>query len=107
MDTLGNLFDLRRDSAESFAKYRTRFGTVLLSLRNISSTLSQSMVFIRALKSLIVSAPRRASMLTVLCSHGKQHIPAHLEYSPIWLFGLYSDASDSAATKQTPHTGEG
>ena len=89
MTEMDKLFSLKRDSMETVQAFWTRFDTQLANLEGSASSLTDDLLFIRALKSLNLSYSQRANLLSMMEGRGFNHSLANLRKCSILLLGVY------------------
>ena len=73
--------------------FRLKFEAILQALEGSSSQLSESFLFIRALKSLNANQTQRSPLMAFLECRNMKRTWSNLKKATIELFGVYSEAS--------------
>ena len=90
---MDKLMELRRSAEENVISFWLKFEYILQALDGCSSQLSESFLFIRALKSLNVNQMQRSSLMTFIECQNLNHTWPNLKKASVKLFGIYAEVT--------------
>ena len=94
---MDKLMDLRRSADENVISFWMKFESILQALDGCSSQLSESFLFIRALKSLNVNQVQRSSLMTFIECQNLTHSWPNLKKASVKLFGIYTEVASKGS----------
>ena len=104
MEEMDKLFELRREKHESIQEFWAKFDVLISHLEGSAAMLSDSLLFIRALRSLNINAQQRMSLIGLMDCRALPHSLQNLRTCSLQFFGVYS--SLKTKEERTWMTGE-